>query len=158
MRVVGLLIFLVVIMTSCNDSRVYEEYVDFEERYWLVNEKPEFEFVIEDPRLRYNIYTNVRNSVSYPWSRLFLTYYLQDSTGTSLKKEMIANYLFDSTSGEPLGTSGLGDIYDHQFLLLKDYQFSKAGTYRMKFEQFMRTDTLQGMLAVGLRVEKASVE
>lgn len=158
MRVVGILFFLVVIMMSCDDKRVYEEYVDFEERYWLVNEKPEFEFVIEDPRLKYNIYSNVRNSVSYPWSRLFLTYYLQDSTGAALKKEMITNYLFEGASGKPLGSSGLGDIYDHQFLLLKDYRFSKAGKYKVKFEQLMRTDTLEGMLAVGLRVEKASIE
>ncbi|HYG17502.1 MAG TPA: gliding motility lipoprotein GldH [Ohtaekwangia sp.] len=158
MRVVGILMVLVGVMMSCDDRRVYEEYVDFEERYWLVNERPEFEFVITDPRLKYNIYSNVRNDVSYPWSRLFLTYHLQDSTGAALKKEMVTNYLFDGESGEPLGSSGLGDIYDHQFLLLKDYRFSKAGKYKMRFEQVMRTDTLEGMLAVGLRVEKVSVE
>jgi gliding motility-associated lipoprotein GldH len=64
-------------------------------------------------------------------------------------------FLFDASSGEPFGNSGLGDIYDHQFLLLKDYQFKKPGKYVMTFEQLMRTDTLQGVLAVGLRIERS---
>ena len=52
-----------------------------------------------------------------------------------------------------MGTSGVGDIYDHQFPILKNYSFKKLGTYRMSFQQFMRQDTIPGVLAVGLRVE-----
>ncbi len=61
--------------------------------------------------------------------------------------------IFDQKSGEPLGDSGLGDIYDHQFLLMKNYQFVAPGKYKMVFEQYMRADTVQGILAVGVRVE-----
>lgn len=155
MRIAGMMILLGVMAAACDDNRVYEKYVDFEERYWMANEKPEFEFEIADTSKKYTLYSNVRNSVSYPWSRLFITYYLQDSTGTELRKNLINEYLFDAKSGKPFGDSGLGDIYDHQFLVLKDYQFSRPGKYKMKFEQFMRTDTLQGILAVGLRVERS---
>jgi gliding motility-associated lipoprotein GldH len=156
MRIVGVLIVLGVMAAACDDTRVYEKYVDFDQRYWVVNEKPEFEFQIADTSRKYTIYSNVRNSVSYPWSRLFVTYYLQDSTGRDIRKDLINEYLFDVRSGKPFGESGLGDIYDHQFLLLKDYRFSQPGKYKVKFEQFMRTDTLQGILAVGLRVEQSS--
>jgi gliding motility-associated lipoprotein GldH len=155
MRVCVVLFFLGLLVAACGgDNRVYEKYVDFEDRHWLVSQAPEFEFEILDTQARYDIVGNIRNEVSYPWSRIFITYYLKDSTGTQLHKNLLGNYLFDAKSGKPLGTSGLGDIYDHQLLLLGNYQFPKPGKYTMKLEQFMRKDTLDGILAVGLRVEK----
>lgn len=147
-------IFLVVILISCDDSRVYEEYSDFDNRYWTVQEIPSFEFTIQDTTQRYNLLGNVRNSVSYPFSRIFITYHLKDSTGKEIKQALVNDFLFDAKTGKPQGTSGLGDIYDHQIPLLNDHQF-KAGKYSVSFEQFMRTDTLHGVLAVGLRVERA---
>src|SRR5687768_9079534 len=106
MRIVGVLIVLGVMAAACDDTRVYEKYIDFDQRYWVVNEKPEFEFQIADTSRKYTIYSNVRNSVSYPWSRLFVTYYLQDSTGRDIRKDLINEYLFDVKSGKPFGESG----------------------------------------------------
>ena len=153
MRITGVLIFIGLLMAGCDNQRVFENYVDFEDRYWLVDEKPAFEFEITDPQKKYNIYANVRNSLSYTWHNLYVNYSLTDSTGTPLKKSLMNEQIFDQESGEPLGDSGLGDIYDHQFLLMKDYQFAAPGKYRMIFEQYMRADTVQGILAVGVRVE-----
>lgn len=147
-------IFLAVMLIRCDDNRVYEAYNDFDNRYWTVQEIPSFEFTIQDTTLRYNLLGNVRNSVAYPFSRIFITYHLKDSTGKELKQALVNDFLFDAKTGKPQGTSGLGDIYDHQIPLLKDHHF-KAGKYSVSFEQFMRTDTLQGVLAVGLRVERA---
>jgi gliding motility-associated lipoprotein GldH len=151
MRIV---VFLSIIMlfNSCDDARVYEKNYDFKERYWLVNEKPSFEFTIT-PDQSYNLYCNLRNSVDYPYSRIFITYTLKDQAGSELKKEMIHTFLFNEKTGKPVGSSGLGDIYDQQILLLQNYTFKQPGTYTLQFDQFMRTDTLQGVLAVGLRVE-----
>jgi gliding motility-associated lipoprotein GldH len=139
---------------SCDDSRLYEKNVDFENRVWMVSHKPEFEFVIEDTTLKYDVYCNVRNSLEFPFSRLFIRYYLQDSAGTIEKEGMLERDLFERKTGEPQGSSGLGDIYDHQFLLLKDYQFGYKGVHKIRFEQYMRKDTLDGILAIGVRVEK----
>lgn len=146
--------FAALFLTGCDNSRIFESYTDFENRYWVVTEKPVFEFEITDTQARYNIYSNVRNSVAYPFSRFFMTYYLRDSSGNELQKKLSGHTLFDEKSGEPQGSSGLGDIYDHQFLLLRNFEFKNPGKYSMTFEQFMRTDTLEGMLAVGVRVEK----
>ena len=146
---------LVLFCVACDDSRVFEQYHDFDNTPWRMSEKPKFEFTIDDKQAKYNIYSNVRNAVSYPWSRFFMNYTLQDSAGAVLKKSLMNEFLFDAKSGEPFGESGLGDIYDHQFLLLKDFQFPYKGKYTMEFQQYMRTDSLEGVLAVGLRVEKA---
>lgn len=154
MRSVFGFIIITGLFFSCDEERVFEKNTDFNSRFWLVSEKPEFEFEITDTLQAYNLYCNIRNSVSYPYARIFLTYYLQDSTGSELEKKLVSKLLFDDKTGEPHGASGLGDIYDHRVPLKINYQFERLGKYRIKFEQFMRTDTLSGILAVGLRVEK----
>lgn len=155
MRSIALLAVVALFTTGCDNSRVYEKNYDFENRYWLVQEIPSFDFTIQDTTKRYNLYCNLRNSVTYPYTRIFITYSLHDSVGNEIQKEMLSDYLFDEKTGKPHGSSGLGDIYDHQPQLLKNFSFKKPGTYSIKFEQFMRTDTLRGILAVGLRVETA---
>lgn len=156
MRSIAFLAVVGFMITACDDSRVYEKNYDFRERYWLMAEKPSFDFTIQDTALHYNLFCNIRNSVAYPYSRIFIRYSLKDSNKNELKNEMIARLLFDEKTGKPLGRSGLGDIYDQQPELLKDYKFSTPGTYSITFEQFMRTDTLQGVLAVGVRVETSA--
>ncbi|HTE31036.1 MAG TPA: gliding motility lipoprotein GldH [Chryseolinea sp.] len=154
MRIFCSLCIVSIVLLGCEDNRVYEHITDFDQRQWLVSEKPTFEFVIDDTTSNYNLYGDVRNSVSYPYSRFFFTYYLQDSSGVDVQKKLMTEFLFDAKTGKPFGKSGIGDLYDHRFLLLKNYQFKTKGKYRMVFEQFMRMDALPGILAVGLRVEK----
>ncbi len=144
-----------VILISCDDDRLYEKNVTFNDRIWKQADKAEFEFTIDDNSTPYNLYFNVRNSVDYPYSRIFVNYKLQDSLGLVLERQLLNSTLFDVKTGEPYGTSGLGDIYDHQILVKKNHIFPNKGEYKISFEQFMRKDTLDGILAVGLRVEKA---
>lgn len=131
---------------------------DFEARTWKINEPQEFEFRIDDPEKKYNLYYNVRNSLDYPYSRIFVTYHLQDSLGNELQSKLDAQNLFDQKTGAPFGTSNLGDIYDHQFLLLNEYEFKLPGKYKLKLVQFTRQDTLKGILAIGARVETTQPE
>jgi gliding motility-associated lipoprotein GldH len=149
----ALAFFSVIIFTSCDTSRVYDKNTDFADRYWTTEEKPEFEFQINEPEDEYDLFANVRNTASYPNANLYFTYYLTDSTGRVLEKKLMSEFLFDRKTGKPIGSSVLGDIYDHRFLLLKNYKFDLPGKYKVRYEQFMRTDTLRGMLAIGLRVE-----
>lgn len=142
-----------VLLTACDESRIFEENYDFQKRVWMQGDKPEFAINIDDTTRRYNFYFNFRNTLDYPFSRLFFTYYLQDSVGVVVKKELMSSLIFDPKTGEPYGKSGLGDIFDHQFVIIKDHKFPYRGMHRVRFEQFMRVDTLEGVLAVGVRVE-----
>jgi gliding motility-associated lipoprotein GldH len=152
------LFYLLLALTifSCDPNRVYEDYIDYKDRSWKINQPATFDFQISDTSKKYNLLMEVRNSLDYPYSRLFVNYSLKASDSASLSKEMIAVNLFDQKTGKPFGTSGLGDIYDHQFSVLKNYSFTKAGTYRMSFQQFMRQDTIPGILSVGFRLETVS--
>ena len=150
------LMIIGILFISCDDQRVYERNIDFDSRLWPVDEKPEFEFDIADSIQSYNLYCNVRNSLDYPFARIFITYSLKDSAGVVLQKDLVRQLLFDEKTGEPFGESGLGDLYDHRIALRQGHRFPYSGKYRISFEQFMRTDSLAGILAVGLRIEKAT--
>lgn len=142
------------LMASCDRTRVFEDNHDFTNRVWNVNDTVRFTFQIDDTTQRYNIYYNIRNSRHYPWSRLFVNWSLQDSTGKPLASSLSSAYLFEPKSGKPLGESALGDIYDHRVPLVSRQAFAYPGPYTVSLQQFMRTDSLSGILAAGVRVEK----
>lgn len=153
---VATIMLLAFIEISCDNSRLYEDNREFVDRAWKVTEEPKFEFAVNDTSIRYNLYYNVRNSLNYPFARIFITFHLYDSSGKELAKKLVNNDLFDQKTGHPLGESGLGDLYDHQFPVLKNHQFAYPGRYSIKLDQFMRQDTLQGVIAAGVRIEKAA--
>lgn len=146
-------LLIILSLASCDSNRVYEDNVEFKDRTWKITTPAELEFEVSDTTQGYNLYLDVRNSLDYPYARLFVNYQLVDAKGTVVKKEMLTENLFDIKTGEPNGRSGLGDVYDHQFGFLTNYSFKNSGKHKVRFEQFMRQDTLRGILAVGLRVE-----
>ena len=154
MRILSCVLIALALLSACDDKRVYEKYVDFDNHQWIVHEQPEFEFEITDTVQRYNVYCDLRNAESYPFSDFRFTYTLTDTLGAVLEKRLVTEYLFDKKTGKPFGSSGLGDIYDHRFLLLQNYPFPGKGRFTLRFEQFMRADTLAGIMAVGARVER----
>ena len=153
MRIYFSIAVILILLVGCDSRRVFEDNVEFRQRNWKITEPVQFEFQISDVSKKYNVLMNIRNSLDYPYARIFVNYNLQKQDTTSLSQKMIAEYLFDQKTGKPSGTSGIGDLYDHQFSILKNYSFEKAGIYKMKLDQFMRMDTIPGILAVGVRVE-----
>lgn len=148
------LLIILVLLTGCDGNRVYEENFDFHHKQWEIKDTPTFQFEIKDPQKAYNIFWNVRNTITYPYRNLYLTYYLEDTLGHRMATDLHNVLLFDAKSGKPYG-DGLGDIFSHQFLALPDYKFDTAGVYQIRLAQYMRTDTLQDIISVGVRVEEA---
>ena len=146
---------LIFLLASCDGQRVYENGVEFEDRAWKVIDEPRFEFTIGDTTERYDLYYNIRNSLDYPYARIFVTYHLYDSVGKEITKKLLFNDLFDQKTGAPFGDSGLGDLYDHRFPILHMHSFGYPGRYSLKLDQLTRQDTLKGVIAVGVRVEKS---
>lgn len=150
---ISLFLFFIALY-ACDSNRVYENNMEFSDRAWKVIEEPRFEFTVPNASDQYNVYYNVRNSLDFPYARIFVTWHLYDSTGKEISKKLVFNDLFDEKTGRPLGDSGLGDLYDHRFPILENYSFSNPGKYSLKLDQFNRQDTLQGVIAVGVRVER----
>ncbi len=146
---------LLAILSACSDPlRVYEKNIDFSRNLWLADSVAKFEFEITATNLSYNLYYNVRNSISYPYHNLYVLHTLEDSLGNALSSALQNMDLFDPITGAPLG-DGLGDIFDHRILAIPNQRFPENGLYRFKIQQFMRQDSLPLILSIGLRVEKA---
>ncbi|KXK29823.1 MAG: gliding motility-associated lipoprotein GldH [Bacteroidetes bacterium OLB12] len=155
MRLLILFAAVTILISGCDNSRLFENYVEFKDRNWKIQEPVQFEFEITNTQQQYNLYYEVRNSLDYPWQRIFVNYQLTDSTGTTLSQKLVSDYLFEK-SGQPRGRSGLGDVYDHRFKILQDYSFKNPGKYKFTLQQENRQDTLAGILAIGFRIETAS--
>ncbi len=145
-------IFLVLLLTSCDSSRVYEDYEEMEEAFWHMDSVKRFSFEIEDTQTAYNLLATFRNSSRYPFYNIYFQYSLTDSLDSVVVKQLKEADLFDPKTGQPKG-SGLGDMFDHSVPILENYKFSKPGTYSLNLQQQMRLDSLPFILSVGARVE-----
>src|SRR5262245_39102602 len=110
----GAVIMLALLVHSCNSDRIFENNREFPDRSWKTADSVLFDFAILDTTRTYSLYYNVRNTIDYPYARIFVMYSLNDSTA-ELSARLLNNDLFDQKTGRPFGDSGLGDIYDHRF-------------------------------------------
>lgn len=149
--VAGLLMF---VLAACGSDRIFEENIDFEKRYWHADSLAQFKFRVNDSTAEYNLYFNIRNTMEYPFHNIYIKYNLQDSAGNVLREELINKNLFAEKTGEPLG-DGLGDIFSHQFALVTGYEFPQSGLYQVNLQQYMRLDSLQGVVSLGTKVSKS---
>jgi gliding motility-associated lipoprotein GldH len=152
-------IFLVIVsitsLLSCDDHTVYKAYEDIDDGLWYIKNKPTFKVAIKDTAQTYNVYYLLRNSLQYPYYNLYLTREITNPDGSKQAAQLDELYLSNEITGKPYG-SGLGDLFDHKILLLKNYRFPRSGTYTVTIGQSMRQDPLPFVLGVGFCVEKAT--
>ena len=146
-------ILAILVLSGCDSSRLYEENHDFENMVWTASDIRSFSFEITDSETGYNIYFNIRNTLNYPHYNLYISYQLKDSLNQSIKEGLENVNLFDPKSGDPYGQSSIGNIFDHQFLLLEDYKFDYPGMKSLSLQQYMRYDSLPEIVSTGIRVE-----
>lgn len=147
--------FLLVWLTcvACDSPAVFKENVDLDEGKWYVKQAPTFTFEIKDPTQLYHVYYNLRNTSTYPYYNLYVTRTLLDSAGRVLERKLDQIQLADAATGKPLG-SGLGDLYDHKILAMKEYRFPYQGKYTFRIQQYMRQNPLPSIQSVGLSIER----
>lgn len=149
-----LLVIILFSFSACDENRVYERNIDFKGNDWYVDSVVSFSFDVTEVSSKYNLLINVRNAISYPFANLYIKYSVVNSKDKVIESKLLRLPLFDKKSGKPYG-EGLGDIFDHKFLLMKAHQFQDTGTYKVNIKQYMRQDPLPFVMSVGLRVEKS---
>ena len=146
------LIFLTIILLSCDSGKVFEEYIEVENATWQKENIASFEFETSDTLNPHNLYINIRNTGSYAYSNLYLFITMQGPDGAALQDTV--NCILADKRGEWLG-SGVGDLWDLQMPYIGGFMFAKKGKYIVSFEQAMRVESgLEGITDIGLRVEK----
>ncbi len=149
----SLFVFMVFILASCESNRIFEKNTVINNNEWKAYQQFSFEFNIPDSSETYTVYCNLRNTSKYPNNNIYIQYELKDSVGNKIEIELKNFALFDPKSGSAYGKSGLGDLFEHQNILLANYKFPSAGDYTISLEQFMRYENLPEVNSVGIRVE-----
>lgn len=139
------------IITACDQSLVFEAHRALPLEGWHYKEKVVFEAPINDTTSLHNLYIDVRNTTDYGFSNFFLFLDIQFPDGKTLR-DTIECILADRT-GKWTG-KGFGKIRSNRFLFRTDVWFPEQGTYVFKMEQAMRTEVLEGISDMGLRIER----
>ena len=146
-----LILLLIISFVACDSNRVYEEYYDFNDKTWNLDSIPSFEFSIDntDPK---DLFVTLRNTISYNYQNVYLSYQLNNENGQELESDLINISVFDEKTGKPFGSGN--SIYEQQHKILENYRFPKGGKYVLKIAQYMREVDLKEIVSVGARIEK----
>ncbi|MFV0500726.1 MAG: gliding motility lipoprotein GldH [Bacteroidales bacterium] len=136
---------------SCNNNIVYDENVKINEKGWNKSEIAEFEVEINDTLRLYNFAINLRNTIDYPKSNIYLfvkTIYPDGSLTRRDTIECIIAYPDGKWTGK-----GSGRIKDNRFWFTQNVVFPLKGKYRFEIEQATRDTSLIGIKNIGLHIE-----
>lgn len=140
-------------MASCDRKRVFESYYRLEKNGWHKDSVVVFSTVIKDTIQKHNLFVNIRNKGTYPFSNLWLFLTIGSPDGT-MRTDTV-EFSLAEPSGRWKG-SGIGGLHDNQILYKKGVYFPRKGKYTFQIKQGMRDKVLQGIRDIGIRIAKTS--
>jgi gliding motility-associated lipoprotein GldH len=140
-----------IMFTSCDSKNSYDTSQKIKDSQWNRQNKLTFETKISDSLSLFDFYINVRNTTDYKFSNLFL--FITTFSPGPMKARDTVECTLAGPDGKWRG-SGFGKIKENRILLKKGMHFPRTGTYRFEIEQGMRTEELQGVSDIGIRIEK----
>jgi gliding motility-associated lipoprotein GldH len=146
-------LFLAFVCMACGGDELINERHSMGETGWIQKNKVEIPFEITDTSQVYEMQVAIRQTNTYSFYNLYFISEILNDQGRRLKKAEAEAILYDAKSGKPKG-SGLGDMYSHSYTIFKNLKFPKSGNYRIRLQQNMRMDTLEGVVSVGASLIK----
>ena len=137
---------------SCDPGMVYDQYLHNEKGQWTWTDAKEFKVDITDTLSMHNIYLQVRHTVDYPLSNLYMFVHVKSPTGQHRKDTI--NMILAEPDGKWTGR-GNGNIRELMLLYRKGTKFRTPGTYVFTLEQAMREPELP-VTDLGVRIERVN--
>ena len=144
------ILLLIVSLASCDRKRVFESYRELDEKGWHKDSVVVFNAQLTDTIKNHNLYVNIRNKGTYPYSNLWLFLTIQSPDGTS--KTDTVEFTLAEPSGKWKG-SGIGGLHDNQIPYKSSVYFPHKGEYVFSLKQGMRDNVLPGIRDIGVRIE-----
>lgn len=142
-------LLLLLYTVSCDSGMVYDQYEPTENGVWKWQNAMEFKVDISDTISLNNIYLQVRHTVEYPLSNLYMFVHVKSPSGQHITDTI--NMVLAAPDGEWTG-KGNSNIRELMLLYRKQTQFRIPGTYVFTLEQAMRQPELP-VTDLGIRVE-----
>jgi gliding motility-associated lipoprotein GldH len=146
-----LVLTTVLLFFSCSNNLVFDSNTSLPADGWHKDNMVVFEVEINDTVNIHDLYVNVRNSISYQNSNLFLFLDIDFPDGKQVRDTL--ECIIAEKSGKWTG-KGFGRIKSNQFLFRTDAWFPKMGVYRFTFQQAMRNSNIEGITDIGLSIER----
>ncbi len=150
-------LFLVGILLSalwaCDVNRVFDKYHSIDQTTWSQDSLVMFNIPVTDTTHNHNLYINIRNSIDYNYSNLWLFIQIEQPGGMAIKDT------FEMVLADPAGKwlgHGFGGLKNRQALYRSNVYFPHSGEYKIAIQQGMREKNLKGISDVGLRIEKTN--
>ncbi len=150
-----LVIVPALIFSSCTSAQ-YEKQYDLPDMTWHQDSIYSFEFEVKDVSVPYNINYHLRNTLAYPNHNLYMQYFLEDENHVKIGSQVQEVQLMEKRTGRPYGKGFTGN-YQNKFLAIS-YKFPKEGKYYFKIRQYMRKEKIEGIVSLGISVEKLSAQ
>lgn len=144
------LIAIILMISSCSDNNLVDTNDAVAENSWLYAKSAKATVEIKDINQSYAVHFKLRHTLDYKYANLFVIMRLK---GDSLNKSTRYEFKIAKPDGEWLG-KGSGDIFTHNFPLLKDYRFAMPGKYEIEIIQNMRDNPLTGISDIGITVSR----
>ncbi len=148
-----LILSIFVGVVSCDRKRVFESYYELDSNGWNKDSVVVFDVKLSDTISNNNLYINIRNKGTYPYSNIYLFLTVGSPDGKLLTDTV--EFTLADPSGRWKG-SGIGGLHDNRILYKSSVYFPRKGDYRFMIKQGMRDNVLSGIRDVGIRIEKAN--
>jgi len=150
-----LLLFVAVLLFSCDKKRVFDEYKSVGSA-WNKDSIVTFDLPVLDSTKKYDLYVNLRDNNNYKYNNIFLIVSLETPNGYT--KVDTLEYQMAEPDGTLLG-NGFTDIKESKLYYKENVRF--RGKYKVHIKQAVRengkvpgVDYLDGITEVGFRIEK----
>jgi gliding motility-associated lipoprotein GldH len=143
---------MAVMISSCDPQMVYDHYEKVDGGNWDWDQKMVFPVDISDTTRLQNLYLQIRHTVEYPMSNLYVFIEVEGPDGQQLWDSV--NMILAEPGGRWNGR-GKGKLRELQLLYRKQTRFAKSGIYTFTLEQGMRRSRVP-VTDVGIRIELAN--
>ena len=146
---VWIVILGVFFVSGCRKKSVYHEYLTLENTVWDKNYTCNFDVEIEELDTLYDVTFYLRHTTNYPYSNIWL-FVNQISPEGNIIADTIAYEVADYTGRWQ--AKDVGSVLTLPIAYKQKHKFKQKGNYRYSIRHGMRTDTLQGVQAIGFKL------
>lgn len=154
LRIALPLLAALMMLAACNNDVFYEAHRSVDVAGWSMGDAVDFDVEIDDTTQYYDIFFDLRVTVTYPYSNsfFFITTHFPDSTFAA---DTLECPLADAT-GKWYGKSGARYV-DNRYYFRRTTRFPMTGAYRFEVRHGMRDADMTDIKDVGLRLVKTTL-
>lgn len=148
-----LLLAGVLALGACTGGHFFEKHIDINNHVWAKTDVIRFDVPVTDTESLYDIFIAVRHMSAYPYANVLVSLTIETPAGEIRVKQH--DLIIRNTDGSFKG-DGLGDYWDIEVPVFKEFEFRNEGTYKFSIENRMHLTEMPGIMAMGLVIKKSN--